>query len=446
MKPLSLCLVLTAGLCLTPSAGAAEKTAAERGQLAVRGLSDMNPQSWSKRAYDEVWKRWGVKEKPADYGAAFRERYGLQAAPYDNGGLPMGMHVARGGKGLTVSCVLCHAGTVAGQTVIGLGNASLDLQGLFEEMFAAEGGFFVPPYQASLARGTIDPVGPILFLMEFRDPDLNLRSTIKLDRSPTLASDPPAWWLLKKKKTRNWTGGLDARSARVDMATLLHPLNSPEHIKKQEGAFADIHAFVMSTQPPAYPFPVDRKLAEQGKGLFERTCARCHGTYGADGTYPNKVVPLDALGTDPLLARSLTKKNVDYFNRSWFTQQKGPDGKPYQISETEGYQAPPLDGVWATAPYFHNGSAPTVYHVLNSKARPRIFTRSYKTDRDAYDPVKLGWKVTVLEKAAAPNLPGVERRRIYDTTRPGQSNGGHVYGDKLTEDERRAVIEYLKTL
>src|SRR5207248_3225149 len=186
----SLCLVLTAGYCLAPAAGAAERTAAERGQLAVRGLSHLSPQSWSKRAYEEVWKRWGLKERPADYGTALRERYGLHAAPYDNGGLPMGLHEARGGKGLTVSCVLCHAGSVAGQTVIGLGNASLDLQGLFEELFAADRSLFAPPYQASLARGTIDPVGPILFLMEFRDPDLNLQSTIQLDRSPTLASDP----------------------------------------------------------------------------------------------------------------------------------------------------------------------------------------------------------------------------------------------------------------
>ena len=60
--------------------------------------------------------------------------------------------------------------------------------------------------------------------------------------------------------------------------------------------------------------------------------------------------------------------------------------------------------------------------------------------------MSLGWKVTVLDRAANANLPGVERRRVYDTTRPGQSNAGHVYGDKLTEEERRAVIEYLKTL
>ena len=112
-----------------------------------------------------------------------------------------------------------------------------------------------------------------------------------------------------------------------------------------------------------------------------------------------------------------------------------------------GYQAPPLDGLWATAPYFHNGSAPTVYDVLNSKTRPKIFTRSYRTDLDAYDPEKLGWKVEVLDEP--PDLdktPPIERRKVYDTTKPGRGNGGHTYGDGLSDAERRAVIEYLKTL
>ena len=45
-----------------------------------------------------------------------------------------------------------------------------------------------------------------------------------------------------------------------------------------------------------------------------------------------------------------------------------------------------------------------------------------------------------------PALPARERRKVYDTTQPGRSNGGHTYGDDLTDDERRAVIEYLKTL
>src|SRR5262249_34669144 len=118
----------------------------------------------------------------------------------------------------------------------------------------------------------------------------------------------------------------------------------------------------------------------------------------------------------------------------------------YPAMRSDGYQAPPLDGIWATAPYLHNGSVPTVYHLLNSKTRPRIFTRSYRTGKEEYDPEKLGWKIKVLDAVANPKLPDFERRKIYDTTLPGRGNGGHTFGDDLTEAERMAVIEYLKTL
>jgi hypothetical protein len=102
--------------------------------------------------------------------------------------------------------------------------------------------------------------------------------------------------------------------------------------------------------------------------------------------------------------------------------------------------------VWATAPYFHNGSVPTVYHVLNSKARPKVFTRSFGTGKEDYDPAKLGWKVTEPAGPPGPEAPAVERRKVYDTGLRGRGNGGHTFGDKLTEGERAAVIEYLKTL
>src|SRR5262249_46709671 len=123
-----------------------------------------------------------------------------------------------------------------------------------------------------------------------------------------------------------------------------------------------------------------------------------------------------------------------------------PDGGVYHGLESEGYQAPPLDGVWATAPYFHNGSVPTLEHALNSKARPRIYTRSYGTGTADYDTQRVGWKVTVLAAPPERSVPGIERRKVYDTTQPGRSNAGHTFGDALSTEERRAVIEYLKTL
>jgi hypothetical protein len=379
-------------------------TAVERGRGLVRGVPPLNPPLWSLRAYANAWTQWGLKGKPADYDRRFRRRYGLHEAAYPNNGLPMGLHVAPGllGKGIGTDCLLCHAGRVAGQTVVGLGNSALDLQGLFDELYPADGQRLRFPIDFSNVRGTIDPVSPVAFLMEFRDLELNLGKPAKLEYFKDLASDPPAWWLLKKKRTRNWTGSIDAGSTRVDMATLLSPFNGGEYIRKQEPAFADIHKFILGVEAPRFPFPIDRKAAAKGRELFTERCARCHGKYGPGGSYPNKVVPLATIGTDPLLAEALTDRLVDHFNRSWLGREKGPGGKPIRVVAHRGYQAPPLDGVWATAPYFHNASVPTVYHVLNSKARPRRFTRSYGGEKEDYDPAKLGLRFTVLEGARRP--------------------------------------------
>jgi hypothetical protein len=413
----------------------------DRGAEAVRGKPAMNPPVWSAKTYESLWKRWGVAERPANFPSAVRERYGLHVAPYDNAGLPMGLHFSKGlfGKGIVNDCLLCHAGVVADQTVIGVGNASLDLQSLFEDLLAIEKLPLKIPVRFGHGRGTIDPVNPATFLAQLRDADLNLQQAIDLDFSEYVNSDPPAWWLLKRKQTRNWTGGIRVNSLRVDMINLFSPLNSAAHIKKQQPVFADIHAFIMSVEAPKYPFAIDAALAERGRGLFNDTCARCHGTYGADAKYPNKIVALDVVGTDDKLAKALTRKNIDHFNKSWLGKEKAPDGSYYTFKATEGYQAPPLDGVWATAPYFHNGSVPTLAAVLDSTQRPAAWTRSY--DSTDYDQAAIGWQWT-----AAPGHAMEANSRVYDTSEIGYGNGGHTYGDILEDTDRAALLEYLKTL
>ena len=79
---------------------------------------------------------------------------------------------------------------------------------------------------------------------------------------------------------------------------------------------------------------------------------------------------------------------------------------------------------------------PTLEAVLNSAARPGYWSRSFTTPEYNYE--NPGWKYSVHEKA--------DNRAIYNTTLPGYGNYGHYFGDKLTYQERRAVIEYLKTL
>jgi hypothetical protein len=425
-----------------------DRSPAERGWevLTTRTFSPAGP---SLQAYENAWKQWGLEEKPSDYSQAFRSRYGLWEAPYDNAGLPMGMRRAVGvfGMGLTSDCMLCHAGRVAGQTIIGLGNASIDFQGATDDLLAADGIKLGMLPTFSNVRGTIEAAAAIGYLMQFRHSDLTVRPPVEMGFSTSLYEDIPAWWNLSKKRTMYHNGGFDSRSVRSLLTFMLSPLNSGEYIKQQESAFADIRAFMLSLEPPKYPFAIDESLAARGKEVFVETCARCHGTYGPNGKYPNKIVSLDVIGTDATLATGsgFSLEAAEHFANSWFAREVGPDGERY-LRESAGYQAPPLDGVWATAPYFHNASVPTVYHVLNSRVRPKVFTRSYRTEVEDYDAARLGLIFTELDAPPREDLPPFERRKIYDTSGPGQSNRGHTFGDDLTDDERLAVIEYLKTL
>ena len=108
------------------------------------------------------------------------------------------------------------------------------------------------------------------------------------------------------------------------------------------------------------------------------------------------------------------------------------------------YQAPPLRGVWATAPYLHNGSVPTLYNLLKSSTRPARFLRPPSTDFAHYDRDHVGW---TFEPVESPRSLGAEQKRFFfDSSRFGLGNGGHTFGDKLTEGQTMDVIEYLKTL
>jgi mono/diheme cytochrome c family protein len=437
---IAICVVL-AGI-----SSADEPRPAQRGRHALTTRA-FNMAAWNISSYDDAWKFWGTDQKvpPKNYAQAFRARYGLHPAPYDNGRYPMGIREGNKlvGKGLTTDCLLCHGGSIAGKSYIGLGNSTLDAQAFFEDMSRGSGGKGKTPFTFSNARGTSEAAGMAVFLLSYRDPDLNIRlKPLDLDLRDDLCEDVPAWWHLKKKKTMYFTGSTDSRSVRALMQFMLVPFNMQSHMEKEEPTFTDIQAFLLSLEAPKYPFPIDKELAAKGEILFKETCSKCHGTYGEKWTYPNKIVPLDTIGTDRTRFEGLSPKVGEHYNKTWFAREKGIKS----MKTPAGYQAPPLDGIWATAPYFHNGSVPTVYHVLNSKARPKIFTRSFETGEKDYDQAKLGWKIRVLKAGPDPKLPAYERRKVYDTAQPGRGNGGHTFGDHLDDAQRRAVIEYLKTL
>jgi hypothetical protein len=106
---------------------------------------------------------------------------------------------------------------------------------------------------------------------------------------------------------------------------------------------------------------------------------------------------------------------------------------PHVIWRATGrYLARPLTGVWATAPYLHNGSVPTLRDLLHPDRRPAKFI----TGNREYDPKDVGYSTS-------------GNGWTFDTSQPGNSNIGHSgtrYGTSLTEDQKDALLEYLKTI
>jgi mono/diheme cytochrome c family protein len=225
------------------------------------------------------------------------------------------------------------------------------------------------------------------------------------------------------------------------MQFMLVPENGPDFFANHEDDFRDVYAYLSSLRAPKYEGEVDEKLAEQGRELFNQTCAECHGTYGKDETYPNRRIPLDEIGTDPVRLEALSVQGRELYSRSWFANA-GRDDEQETVVDPVGYVAPPLDGVWASAPYFHNGSVPTLWGVLNPAKRPTVWRRV----AEAMDEQKVGLTTESVPKVPLTEPDKAVRRTYFDTRRFGKSNAGHDFPDQLGDAEKRAVLEYLKTL
>ncbi|MGH8584332.1 MAG: hypothetical protein ACREWG_16495 [Gammaproteobacteria bacterium] len=381
-----------------------------------------------------------------------------------NAALPYSFNAYRAASGVELvvsNCLTCHAAHFNGELIVGLGNESLDftqdrvayaegIGALIEDPREAEAWrkwadrvAAISPYITTDTVGVNPAIDLTWALFAHRDPHTLRWSDRPLIAPPSgrpLPVSVPPWWRMKKKHALFYNGAGRGDHARLMILASTLCTDTLSEAQAIDRDAAHIRAYLASLSAPRYPFPVDAPLAEHGARVFLATCSRCHGTYGAEGRYPNLLIALDEVGTDPLLARAGTDGSEERFQRWLHTSFYGEHSR---LAPAEGYVAPPLDGVWATAPYLHNGSIPTLAALLDSPARPRYWRRSHDT-RD-YDPATLGWRYTDLLGGKA-ETPADQRKWVYDTTLRGYSNAGHGYGDGLTERERKAVIEYLKTL
>ena len=379
-----------------------------------------------------------------------------------NGTVRYDFNVVNAPNGETIvvpNCLQCHAQTFNDSLIIGLGNSMAD--------FTSARNF-----DSKMAEGMIDTymklnkkkgeaakeflqVGKVIadkiytevrganpadrlaaVLVTHRD-----KNTLKWRDSASsqipdqvVPSDVPAWWLLKKKNAMFYNGFGRGDFGRFLMGAILLTVNDTMHANNVDGHMNDVLAYLNSIKPPPYPKKIDSSLASEGQVVFETNCAKCHGFYGDFSNYPNYLVPQHIIRTDSLLNQSNYQYSdmIEWFNTSWF----GKGDHPAKLIPFNGYIAPPLDGVWITAPYLHNGSVPDLESVLDSKKRPVYWSRDFSNPE--YDYEKLGWKYTREEKEGG--------RKVYNTTLPGYGNYGHTFGDKLSDQERNAVLEYLKTL
>lgn len=216
-----------------------------------------------------------------------------------------------------------------------------------------------------------------------------------------------------------------------------------EEVRSWDDEFEAIFGYILDLPAPPYPHPIDRDLAEAGRDLFNQSCAECHGRDGGEGPrYRPKRVSLARVGTDPLYPTALDQRFRDRLE-GFLTF----DGEVEVVDDAEadrGYVAPPLRGVWATAPYLHNGSVPTLEDLLDHDGRAaRVEARGHlwTFEPGAYDHERLGLAATFLAPEERSDDP-----RVHDSERRGMSALGHDFGRSLDAEERRAVLEYLKTL
>jgi hypothetical protein len=201
-----------------------------------------------------------------------------------------------------------------------------------------------------------------------------------------------------------------------------------------------------ATQYASPPFPgrIDSTRMRAGESVFTARCARCHGTYDDETprrlvSFPNRLVPGDVIGTDSARWAMVDSTILARLASSAY-------GRHMTSMHTGGYVPPILSGVWATAPYLHNGSVPTIWQLLTPSERPtRFMVGGHALDFAQLGIAGVRWTDDTWRYPAGYvpwSIP-----ELVDTREPGLSNRGHerqVSG--LTRDEKLALIEYLKSL
>lgn len=374
-----------------------------------------------------LWDTWGLEAldewPPADFLLALMEDepevFGDQLAgfgflPDPDDDLPVGLK--RGVLDPTRvhgTCALCHTGRLPdGRVWMGYPNRDLEL-GRFtievNERWVAAGH---APLFDEVTRARMEQHGPGRIGAETTSGDAVI-----------LVEHPPVYELARRTRLNYGGSGLDVRSETyLSLFGFGAGYPNPREAVvpfPQESRLAELLAFFGELPPPDAPAGDTAAIARGAAVFASAGCGRCHhvGDLGADGITPvvdagEEQLPSSEGGdgsirTDPARARL---QDSDTGFGVYFLFIRDHD---LRVGPSTGYRVPDLRGVWASAPYLHNGAVPTLEALLSPASRPASF------ERGAF---------------------------VVDTTTTGNGNGGHEFGRDLEETDRADLIAYLESL
>jgi len=414
-------------------------------------------------------------------------------------------------KGMTVSCAACHSSNLFGTKVLGMTNRfpraneffklgqvviKSTPASVFKSLFKADKSEMIVFKKSKnamkfvglkkpLALGLDTSLAQVGLSLAKRGKDEYALRKKRIARNPRynklkhVAADskPAVWWNLKFK-TRWLSDGSIVSGNPVHTNFLWNEIGRGIDLKDLEGwllnnqkTVRELTSFVFASKAPKYndffPSSIDIHLAKKGQKRFLQNCSGCHGKYEkawdiSDSnisehlSYPEMLsttkvwyhtkTPVIKIGTDPLRHQGMGYFAKD-LNRLKISKTLGAVVVPQK-----GYVPPPLVGIWARWPYFHNNSVPTLYDVLTPDVkRPKTYISVPAQDKNLdFDTVKNGYPAK--ENIRAPWK--TDKKHFFNTKTPGLRNMGHTKWilidqngkEKFDHQAKLEIIEFLKTL
>ncbi len=419
----------------------------------------------------------------------------------------IGLVERNGAKGFTFSCAACHTSNLFGKTVLGMTNRFPRANEFFVKFKQAapviDAGLFQKWTKASNAeRALLEETLTNINRVQVKKPivlgldtslaqvalSMNRRSRDEYStpsswfqtfprKDPFLDSNPadskPAVWWNVKYKNRWLSDGSVVSGNPIFTNIIWNEMGRGVDLKQLEPWLRDnakiideLTTMVFASEAPRFTdfFPAEKielDFAKRGEVLFNQSCAKCHGHYEKAWNLPQanqltavqrlatmavhakEQTPVVDVGTDAY--RRLGMKSLEQLNNLSISKKNG-----IVIETQKGYVPPPLVGIWARWPYFHNNSVPSLCAVLTpTAARPRTYYAGEAIDRDRdFDADCNGYPV-------AAKIPAKWKTQeyFYDTQRKGMSNSGHDVNifikegkEIFTAEDKKALIRFMQTL